>query len=73
MVRRCKTDEFDEIWRIINDGARAYRGVIPDDRLADPYMSREKLREEIADGVQFWGCEDEVGLRGVMDFSTCRV
>lgn len=66
MIRRCSIEDFDEIWRTINDGARAYIGVIPSDRLADPYMSREELREEIAEGVQFWAYDDGEGVKGVM-------
>ena len=66
MIRRCGERDFEAIWSIINDGAEAYRGVIPADRLGDPYMGREKLAEEIADGVAFWGYEEEGALAGVM-------
>jgi len=51
---------------IINDAAQAYKGVIPDDRWHDPYMPREELENEIHDGVQFWGFEENRELRGVM-------
>jgi hypothetical protein len=47
MIRRCDNREFDLIWAIINDGARAYKGVIPADRWTEPYMSKEKLQHEI--------------------------
>jgi len=66
MIRRCDERDFEAIWSIINDGAEAYRGVVPADRLGDPYMGREKLAEEIADGVAFWGYEEEDALAGVM-------
>ena len=66
MIWRCGEDDFDDIWSIINDGAQAYRGVIPDDCCAEPYMSREKLRHEMNDGVAFWGYDDEDQLVGVM-------
>jgi GNAT superfamily N-acetyltransferase len=66
MIRRCDELDFEAIWSIINDGAEAYRGVVPADRLGDPYMDREKLAEEIADGVAFWGYEEEGALAGVM-------
>src|SRR6201985_2779938 len=49
MIRRCDEQDFDSIWAIINDGAQVYRGVIPEDRWTEPYMSREKLRHEIDD------------------------
>ena len=66
MIRRCEDHDFDLIWTIINDGAQAYKGIIPADRWTEPYMSREKLRHEIDDGIEFWGYEDAGGLAGVM-------
>ncbi|MGA8436678.1 MAG: GNAT family N-acetyltransferase [Candidatus Sulfotelmatobacter sp.] len=66
MIRRCDDREFDLIWTIINDGAQAYKGIIPADRWTQPYMSCLKLQHEIDDGVVFWGCEDAGGLAGVM-------
>lgn len=66
MIRRCSDRDFDVIWTIINDGARAYQGIIPADRWTEPYMSREKLRHEISEGVVFWGDEDAGSLTGVM-------
>lgn len=66
MIRRRVGDDFDQIWVIINDGAEAYRGIIPSDRWTEPYMSHKKLRHEIKSGVHFWGFEDEGFLVGVM-------
>jgi N-acetylglutamate synthase-like GNAT family acetyltransferase len=66
MIRRCDGRDFDVIWAIINDGARAYKGIIPADRWTEPYMSREKLQHEIEEGVVFWGCEETGTLVGVM-------
>jgi GNAT superfamily N-acetyltransferase len=66
MIRRCEEGDLEVIWAIINDGARAYTGVIPEDRRTEPYMSVEELRHEIADGVVFWGYEDGGTLEGVM-------
>ena len=51
---------------IINAAAEAYRGVIPADRWHEPYMPREHLAHEVADGVAFWVDEEEGALRGVM-------
>ena len=51
MIRRCDGRDFDQIWTIVNDGAQAYKGIIPADRWTEPYMSREKLQHEIDDGV----------------------
>ena len=66
MIRRCDDQDFAHIWTIINDGAQAYKGIIPADRWADPYMSQEKLHHEIEDGVTFWSYEDNGQLAGVM-------
>jgi GNAT superfamily N-acetyltransferase len=67
VIRKCTEKDIDEMFSIINDAARAYKGVIPKDRWHDPYMSMEELEKEIADGVEFWGYEDELGeLIGVM-------
>jgi N-acetylglutamate synthase-like GNAT family acetyltransferase len=66
LIWRCGEGDFEAIWNIINDSALVYRGVIPDDCWADPYMSREELRQEIEDGVEFWGYDDDDRLVGVM-------
>lgn len=66
MIRRCDQRDFEAIWAIINDGAEAYRGVIPADRWTEPYMSREHLQHEIGAGVEFWGCEIDGDLAGIM-------
>jgi N-acetylglutamate synthase-like GNAT family acetyltransferase len=51
---------------IVNDAARAYRGVIPADRWHEPYMSADELASEIADGVVFWVAEQDGRISGVM-------
>jgi GNAT superfamily N-acetyltransferase len=66
MIRRCGARDFESIWAIINDGAQAYKGIIPADRWTEPYMSREKLQHEIDHGVVFWGYEDAGSLVAVM-------
>ena len=66
MIRPCNEHDFNEIWAVINDGASAYRGVIPEDRWSEPYMTGEKLRHEILEGVIFWGVEEGGSLQAVM-------
>src|ERR1700740_793659 len=68
MIRQCDDRDFELIWAIINDGAQAYKGVIPEDRWTEPYMSKSELRHEIDDGVAFWGYEEGGKLVGVMGF-----
>lgn len=71
-LRLCKETDLEAICSIINDGAQAYRGAIPADCLHDPYMPLEELQAEIADGVQFWGYEDQEILIGVMGLQNVR-
>lgn len=66
MIRRCDQRDFDVLWAIVNDGAQAYKGIIPGDRWKEPYMSKADLRHEIEDGVAFWGYESAGELLGVM-------
>jgi GNAT superfamily N-acetyltransferase len=66
MIRPCNQQDIEEIWAIVNDGAQAYRGIIPADRWNEPYMTREKLLHEIEDGVAFWGLEQDGALQAVM-------
>jgi N-acetylglutamate synthase-like GNAT family acetyltransferase len=66
MIRRCEEGDSELIWTIINDGAQAYKGIIPADQWTEPYMSREEMQREIDDGVVFWGLEDCGELVGVM-------
>jgi len=66
MIRRCTDSDLQAIFEIINDAAVAYKGVIPDDRWHEPYMPLEEVRREIADGVVFWGFENDGDLLGVM-------
>jgi GNAT superfamily N-acetyltransferase len=53
MIRPCDKKDFDSIYYIINEAARIYRGVIPEDRWKEPYMSHDELQHEIDEGVLF--------------------
>ena len=66
MIRRCRNNESEAIYTIINEASRAYKGVIPADRWKEPYMSRDELRQEMEHGVVFWGYEENGELVGVM-------
>jgi len=66
MIRKCTEDDLQTMYAIINDAAQAYKGVIPDDCWHDPYMPLNELKQEIEDGVVFWGIEEEGNLVGVM-------
>ncbi len=66
MIRKCTDSDLPALYEIINDAAQAYKGVIPADRWHEPYMPLHELRQEIHDGVQFWGYESDGDLIGVM-------
>ena len=66
LIRPCEAADLAAILEIVNDAARAYRGVIPADRWHDPYMRSEELAHEIAAGVVFRGYEADGLLLGVM-------
>lgn len=66
MIRPCTESDFDSVLSIVNDGAEAYRGIIPPDRWKEPYMSADELRHEIASGISFSGAEAGGSLVGVM-------
>ena len=66
MIRLCSQRDTDTIYEIINDSARAYEGRIPDDCYHQPYMPHDELRSEIADGVVFYGYEEDGSLVAVM-------
>lgn len=71
-LRRCRHDELATLLGIINRAARMYAGVIPADCWHDPYMPAAELDAEIAAGVEFWGCEQDGSLVGVMGAQTVR-
>ena len=65
-IRPCLQYEVGTILEVINDGAEAYRKVIPGDCWKEPYMTEAELRSEIADGVVFWCAEEAGEFSGVM-------
>ena len=66
MIRPCTDRDFEVICAIINDAAQKYQGIIPQDCWKVPYMPAEELRNEIDQGVNFWGFEESGKLVGVM-------
>ena len=70
MIRKLTESYFNRIFEIINDAARAYKGVIPQGCWTEPYMPYEELIREIEDGVVFWGLERDgqlIGIMGIQD------
>lgn len=65
-IRPCTPEDEPLMADIVNDGAQAYKGVIPADRYHEPYMPLEELRAEVAAGVRFFGAELGGSLIAVM-------
>ncbi len=72
MIHSLLASDFNAILKVINDAAQAYKGVIPDDRWQEPYMSAEELKEEIEAGVIFFGWVDDRHLLGAAGIQTLK-
>ena len=70
MITPSTHTDVEDIHRIINDAAIAYKGIIPEDRWHEPYMPMEELKKEIGAGVVFslYKINNEtVGVMGIQD------
>ncbi len=70
MIGRLLKRDLDSILEVINEAAQAYKGVIPNDRWKEPYMSAKELEEQIDCGVDFFGLQEEgriIGLMGIQE------
>lgn len=78
MIRQCAPEEFEAVYEVINHAAVAYKGVIPADCWKEPYMPRGELRDEVEQGVVFWGAYEYgtvvavMGLQPVQDVALIR-
>lgn len=66
MIRKCTDEDFEAIFNVINDAAKAYKGVIPPDCWHEPYMPKAELKAQIEEGVQFSCYVDDAEIIGVM-------
>ena len=66
MIHKCVSENFREVFEVINDGASAYKGIIPQDRWHEPYMTEEELLAQVNQGVEFWVYTDNNRITGVM-------
>jgi GNAT superfamily N-acetyltransferase len=66
MICKLTNTNFQEIITVINDAATAYKGKIPADRWKEPYMDAQEIKEEIQNGVQFYGYLENNNLIAVM-------
>ncbi len=54
-----------QIFRVVNDAATRYKGVIPDDRWHEPYMPMDEVRREMM-RMSFYGYMEQGELLGVI-------
>jgi GNAT superfamily N-acetyltransferase len=59
-------DDFQDILNVVNNAAIIYKGKIPTDRWKIPYMSAQELKDEILNGLQFYGIKEKNTLVAVM-------
>ena len=81
MIRECTIDDAERIAFVVNEGAEAYRGVIPEDCWHEPYMPLNEVRREMG-SMTFFGWDDPdpdglrwqgaTGLVGVMGYQPLR-
>ena len=71
MIHPCQPADLPRICEVINDAARAYKGVIPDDCWHEPYMPLEELEREAA-AMTFYGFEADGQLMGVVGYQPLR-
>lgn len=67
MIRLLGDNDKATIYKIINEAARAYKGVIPADRYHEPYMPKEELSGEMSH-MTFFGWVSDNEIVGVMGF-----
>ncbi|MBN9385959.1 MAG: GNAT family N-acetyltransferase [Chitinophagaceae bacterium] len=65
-MTKAVLSDLQDIYVIINDGAQAYKNIIPADRYHEPYMPKEELENQINDGVEFWKYIEDDQILGVM-------
>lgn len=72
MICKLSGSDFDAILNVVDEAAQAYKGIIPADRWREPYMPATELREEITEGVEFYGWKENGILIGVMGIQRVR-
>ena len=66
MIIENTKQDLSNILHVINDAAKKYRGVIPDDCWHEPYMTKKELVNELNGGVRMFGYKKNNELVAVM-------
>jgi GNAT superfamily N-acetyltransferase len=64
-IRSCGLGDDKEMLKVINESAKAYRGVIPADCYREPYMPADEFRKEMS-AMSFFGYKQKGKLLGVV-------
>jgi GNAT superfamily N-acetyltransferase len=67
LIKKCDQEDEEVILKIINESAKSYRGVIPEDCYHEPYMSLEELRKEMH-GMTFFAYQERDKILGVAGY-----
>ncbi len=65
MIRKCRANDAQRMYLIINKAAEMYESIIPADRYRQPYMPMDELTGEMK-RVIFFGWEVKGELVGIM-------
>ena len=66
MISKYTKSDNSKILYVINNAAARYKGIIPDNCWHEPYMSKQELVDEFADGVHMFGYHLNNKLIGVI-------
>ena len=66
MITECTKKNISNILYVINDASLKYKGIIPNDCWHEPYMTKQQLISEFANGVRMFGYNKDKTLVGVM-------
>ncbi len=66
MISEYTKSDNSKILYVINNAAARYKGIIPDNCWHEPYMSKQELVDELADGVHMFGYHLNNKLIGVI-------
>jgi hypothetical protein len=60
-----EVNDAQEIFAVVDDGSKRYKGVIPEDRYHEPYMSIDQILGEMK-RMRFYGFRKDLRLLGAM-------
>ena len=67
MIKKLSSKDTGRIHEVINESARAYKGIIPNDCYHEPYISIEELRHEM-EKITFFGWDEEGEIVAVIGY-----